>query len=33
MADIIAAITENVNVIFTISADVADFPETLKKYL
>ncbi len=33
MADRIAAITENCNVNFTISADVADFPETLKKYL
>lgn len=33
MCDRIAAITENTKVIFTISADVADFPESLKKYL
>ncbi|MBQ8614681.1 MAG: hypothetical protein IJ416_10750 [Ruminiclostridium sp.] len=33
MLDRIAAIAENVNVIFTISADSADAPESIKKYL
>ena len=33
MLDRIAAISENVNIIFTISADVADLPESVKKYL
>ena len=33
MLDRIAAIAENVNVVFTISADEADMPESLKKYL
>ena len=33
MLDRIATISENVNVIFTISADEADMPESVKKYL
>lgn len=33
MFDRIAAISENVNVVFTISADAADLPESVKKYL
>ncbi len=33
MCDRIAAIAENVNVIFTISADADDAPESVKKYL
>ena len=33
MFDRIAAISENVNVVFTISADAADLPESIKKYL
>jgi len=33
MLDRIAAIAENVNVVFTISADEADMPESVKKYL
>ena len=33
MLDRIAAISENVNVVFTISADEADMPESVKKYL
>ncbi|MBO5378065.1 MAG: hypothetical protein J6A41_06740 [Ruminiclostridium sp.] len=33
MLDRIAAIAENVNIVFTISADEADMPESVKKYL
>lgn len=33
MLDRIAAIAENVNVVFTISADETDMPESVKKYL
>ena len=33
MLDRIAAISENVNVVFTISADETDMPESVKKYL
>lgn len=33
MFDRVAAISENVNVVFTISADAADLPEAVKKYL
>ena len=33
MLDRIATISENVNVVFTISADEADMPESVKKYL
>lgn len=33
MLDRIAAITENVNITFTISADANEFPESVKKYL
>lgn len=33
MFDRVAAISENVNVVFTISADAADLPESVKKYL
>jgi len=33
MFDRIAAISENVNIVFTISADAADLPESVKKYL
>lgn len=33
MCDRIAAISENVNVCFTISADAEDAPESIKKYL
>lgn len=33
MLDRIAVIAENVNVVFTISADEADMPESVKKYL
>ncbi len=33
MFDRIAAISENVNIVFTISADAADLPEAVKKYL
>ncbi len=33
MLDRIAAIAENVNVVFTISSDEADMPESVKKYL
>ena len=33
MLDRIAAISENVNVVFTISADEADMPDSVKKYL
>lgn len=33
MLDRIAAITENINVTFTISADASEFPESVKKYL
>ena len=33
MLDRIAAISENVNIIFTISADETDMPESVKKYL
>ena len=33
MLDRIAAIAENVNIVFTISADETDMPESVKKYL
>ena len=33
MLDRIAGISENVNVVFTISADFDDAPESIKKYL
>lgn len=33
MFDRVAAISENVNVVFTISADANDLPESVKKYL
>ena len=33
MLDRISLITENVTVTFTISAESADFPEAVKKYL
>ncbi len=33
MFDRIAAISENVNIVFTISADASDLPESVKKYL
>lgn len=33
MFDRVAAISENVNIVFTISADAADLPESVKKYL
>ena len=33
MLDRIAAISENVNIVFTISADEADMPDSVKKYL
>lgn len=33
MLERIALIAENVNIVFTISADMADAPESVKKYL
>lgn len=33
MFDRVAAISENVNIVFTISADAAELPESVKKYL
>lgn len=33
MLDRIAAIAENVNIVFTISADETDMPDSVKKYL
>lgn len=33
MFDRIASVSENVNVVFTISADLAELPDSIKKYL